>query len=100
MTILFKLVCVAYLFAVNLITLLLFWVDKRRSKYGRQRLSERALLLAAFSGGSIGALFGLWILRHKTRKRHFRRRLNAILALHISLAVTFAYLVLAPYLAI
>lgn len=73
--------------AANIAAFLAFFLDKRRSEADLWRIPERILLSLAFWGGSLGALAGQQILRHKTRKEPFRSRLAAIAFFHIVLAV-------------
>ena len=73
---------------VNLITFLLFGVDKLRAGAGSSRVSEGALLTWAFFGGSIGVYAGRALFRHKTRKQPFSSYLNKIAILH-AIAATF-----------
>ncbi len=73
------------LFAVNLLAFVLFAWDKRSARLGRRRISERTLLMTALAGGSVGAKIGQQWLRHKSSKRSFIWRLNAIALLHLVL---------------
>lgn len=59
---------------INLLTLLLFWWDKRCARKGGWRVSEGALLLCCALGGSITGYFAMRVLRHKTSKASFRIR--------------------------
>ena len=61
-----------YLLAVNAITYLVYWWDKRRARSGKRRVSERELLLWALAGGSPAAALAMNRHRHKTQKRSFR----------------------------
>ncbi|KGM87919.1 putative membrane protein [Roseovarius mucosus DSM 17069] len=72
-----------YLLALNLLTLALFWWDKRCAIERRWRIPESTLLTLCLIGGSLGAKTGQGIFRHKTRKEPFRTSLNAIAVLHI-----------------
>jgi uncharacterized membrane protein YsdA (DUF1294 family) len=58
------------LIIVNCITLIVFGVDKFRSKKGGWRIPESRLLLIAFFG-PFGAYAGMFLFRHKTRKTKF-----------------------------
>ncbi len=78
---------VIYLAAVNFIAFIMFGADKARAVKGRWRILESALILAAVSGGSAGALAGMKIFRHKTRHRKFTVGIPLILALQIVLAL-------------
>ena len=66
-----KEVLLVYLAVVNLITFVMFGVDKRAAIKEKQRIRESTLLFFAFIGGSVGALFAIKLFRHKTRKPKF-----------------------------
>ena len=52
---------------INVITFIAFCVDKRKAVMkSRNRIPERVLLSLAFYGGSLGAMLGMEIARHKT----------------------------------
>lgn len=46
--------------------------DKHKAKRHQWRVPEPTLLLAAFLGGCIGAMAGMALFHHKTRKTKFR----------------------------
>ena len=78
----------ALLALINLMTFMLFGLDKLRAESGAWRISEGALLAWAFFGGTIGAYAGRAIFRHKTRKQPFCSHLHQTAALHgIAVAV-------------
>lgn len=60
-----------YLLIVNLVTWILYGVDKRKAIKGAWRIPEKTLILSAVIGGSVGALAGMMIFRHKIRKVKF-----------------------------
>ena len=76
-------VLLIYLEAVNLLTLAVFGLDKHRARVHRERVPEAALLGLAALGGSIGALAGMLLFRHKIRKRKFTVGVPVILALEL-----------------
>jgi uncharacterized membrane protein YsdA (DUF1294 family) len=78
-----QLIVAIYLAVINVTAFLMFRSDKRRSELRVSRIPERKLLTAAFWGGSLGALIGQQILRHKTRKQPFRFQLLAIAVTHL-----------------
>ena len=61
-----------YFIVINLLTFLLYGLDKYKAIRQEWRILERALLLMAFVGGAFGALSAMRIFRHKTRKGRFR----------------------------
>jgi uncharacterized membrane protein YsdA (DUF1294 family) len=83
----------AWLAAINLVTFVAFVFDKLASQVGTARVSEMTLLTAAAAGGSVGALLGMLIARHKTAKATFRLRLLGILVLQASVVAAYAWVV-------
>jgi len=75
------------LIAINLLTFVLYGTDKAKAKKNKWRISETVLLTAAFLGGSLGALLGMQLFRHKTRHRKFNILVPLFLVLHIALGV-------------
>ncbi|MBR1865895.1 MAG: DUF1294 domain-containing protein [Lachnospiraceae bacterium] len=65
-------ILIMYLVFINVVTLLLYGLDKWKAKHGRFRIPEKVLLLFAVIGGAIGAFFGMYFFRHKIRKNKFR----------------------------
>ena len=63
---------------INLLTFVLFAVDKHCASKGYWRVPERTLLHGALVGGWPAAKLAQWRLRHKTRKEPFRTHLNMI----------------------
>ena len=55
-----------YLIVINIVSFLVYGVDKWKTKQGSWRISEATLLILAVIGGSIGALLGMKIWHHKT----------------------------------
>ena len=72
-----------YLELVNLTAFALFGIDKHRAKKKRWRIPESALILSAVLGGSIGALGGMLLFRHKTRKPRFTVGVPVILGMQV-----------------
>ena len=76
-----------YLAAVNLLAFAMYGIDKRKAQIHAWRISEKALFIVAFMGGSLGAVIGMHLFHHKTRHWYFRYGLPAILLLQVALAV-------------
>lgn len=62
---------IIYLIVINLITFLAMWIDKKKAKNGRYRISEQALFTLVLLGGGIGGIAGMYTFRHKTQKPRF-----------------------------
>lgn len=61
-----------YLSIINIIAFITYGVDKYRAVKDEWRIPERVLIGLAAAGGAAGALFGMVIWHHKTRKPKFR----------------------------
>ncbi len=55
-----------YLIVINVVSFLVYGIDKWKAKQGSWRISEATLLILAVIGGSIGALLGMKVWHHKT----------------------------------
>lgn len=67
---------------LSLLTVGLYWHDKRRAIAQGRRIPERLLHSAELLGGWPGALVAQQLLRHKTRKLSYQLVLWLIIALH------------------
>ena len=74
-----------YLIAINIVTFLVYGIDKWKAKQGSWRISEATLLILAVIGGSIGALLGMKIWHHKTMHKKFKYGLPLIFIIQILL---------------
>lgn len=70
---------VIYCIICNLITFVMYGVDKRKSELGQWRISENTLLACAGVGGSLGALLSMFVFHHKTQKPKFRLGISVII---------------------
>lgn len=78
-----------YTLFINLLTLLLYGIDKRKAQKKRWRIPEKTLLLTAFFGGSVGALIGMLGFRHKTKHAKFKICIPLFFLLHLILFAVF-----------
>ena len=74
-----------YLIVINIVTFLIYGIDKRKAKQGSWRISEVTLLILAVIGGSIGALLGMKVWHHKTMHKKFKYGLPLILLAQIAI---------------
>lgn len=56
---------------MSLVTFILYASDKRKAIKKKWRIPEKVLLSSSFFFGSIGGMFGMYILRHKNRHWYF-----------------------------
>lgn len=62
-----------YLLFINFLGLILYALDKAKSKRkGSSRIPERTLLWVARLGGGVGCWLGMMLFRHKTKHTRFR----------------------------
>ena len=80
-------IILGYLLAVNIISFILYGIDKYKAKKGQWRISEATLLLMAVIGGSIGAWAGMRIWHHKTMHKKFKYGIPAIIIMQVALMV-------------
>ena len=74
-----------YMVFMNLLTLFLYGIDKKRAIQRKWRIPEKTLLGTALAGGSIGALAGMQVFHHKTKHWTFRICVPVFLLLHLGL---------------
>ncbi len=77
------------LLAINVITFILYGIDKLKAKKGKWRIPEATLLLLAVVGGSIGAWLGMKVWHHKTLHKKFRYGVPLILIAQFALCIYF-----------
>ena len=71
-TIVYTLIC------INVVTFVVYGIDKWKAKQGSWRISEATLLLLAVIGGSLGALLGMQVWHHKTMHKGGTRDVDNI----------------------
>ena len=74
-----------YLVIINIVTFVVYGIDKWKAKRGNWRISEATLLMLAVIGGTIGALLGMKVWHHKTMHLKFKYGLPLILLAQIAL---------------
>jgi uncharacterized membrane protein YsdA (DUF1294 family) len=74
-----------YLIITNIVTFLVYGLDKWKAKKSKWRVREAALLGLAVLGGSIGAWLGMKVWHHKTMHKKFRNGIPAIIIIQLIL---------------
>lgn len=82
-------IIIGYLFTVNIVSFILYGIDKYKAKRGKWRISEATLLAMAVIGGSIGAWTGMKVWHHKTMHKKFTIGVPLVFALQVALAIYF-----------
>lgn len=80
-----------YVIIINLMTFIVYGIDKRKAMLHQWRIPETTLIMLAVIGGSIGAWFGMQFFHHKTRHPKFYIGIPLIMIAEFALLVV-AYL--------
>ena len=80
---------ICYIVVINLVSFMMFGIDKYKARRGQWRISEATLLAVAAIGGSIGAWMGMKVWHHKTLHSKFRYGVPIMLRAHIALMAYF-----------
>ncbi len=74
-----------YYILMNIIALVLYGTDKKKAEKHKYRIPEKTLFAFSLMGGALGALAGMEIFHHKTRKKAFWAVNLTALILHVVL---------------
>ena len=80
-----------WVLAWTLIAFALMGVDKWKAKHDSWRIPEKTLFLSAILGGTVGALAGMYLFRHKTKHLSFTVGMPLILAVQVILVLFLAF---------
>lgn len=78
-----KLLIACYLVAINVVTFVMYGIDKWKAKHNKWRIPEATLLGLAVVGGSVGAWLGMKVWHHKTMHKKFKYGIPLILMTQI-----------------
>ena len=84
-------IIISYVIIINVITLMMYGIDKWKAKHSKWRIPEAILLIMAAVGGSIGAWTGIKLFHHKTLHKKFKYGVPAIFLIQLGIVV-FIYL--------
>ena len=76
--------------AVNMVTFLVYGLDKWKARRNRWRIPEAVLLWLAVLGGSPTALVAMRLFHHKTLHKKFRYGVPAILLVQLTIIIILA----------
>lgn len=78
-----RLLIACYLVAINVVTFVMYGIDKWKAKHNKWRIPEATLLGLAVVGGSVGAWLGMNVWHHKTMHKKFKYGIPLILMAQI-----------------
>ena len=81
------LLVVFQLVTINFTTFLAYYIDKRAAIRGNYRIPEFQLHTLEFLGGTLGAMLGQKLLRHKSKKGSYRVMFHAIVIMQITAVI-------------
>lgn len=81
---------VYYFIGINVLTFLVYGADKWKARRSKWRIPEDTLIWMAIVGGSVGALLGMYLFRHKTQHKKFK--IGVPLILLVQLVLTYLFL--------
>ncbi len=79
-----------YMAVMSIVAFAAYGIDKVKAKKNLWRIPEKVLILLAFIGGSLGALIGMYVFHHKTKKLKFTVLVPLALIIHIALIILIA----------
>lgn len=80
-----------YLVIINIVAFVAFDMDKGRARADAWRIPEGTLMALALFGGSIGAIAGMKVFRHKTKKMKFSIGIPLIMVIQFFAAWYFLF---------
>ncbi|MCF0113855.1 MAG: DUF1294 domain-containing protein [Erysipelotrichaceae bacterium] len=76
-----------YYVSINILTYLIYFLDKYKAVKQYYRTPERTLIILAFLGGALGAYLSMHIHHHKTLKWKFRILVPIAILLHLVILI-------------
>lgn len=80
---------IIYLVIINFLGFIIMEIDKLKAKRGSRRIPENTLFMFTILGGGVGTILGMYIFRHKTKKKKFTVGMPIILILEILLFILY-----------
>ena len=80
-----------YILVINLIGYLTMYIDKKKAKEKKYRISEKFFFLTSLFGGSIGVYIGMYKFRHKTKHLAFTVGIPLLIITNIAIIIYLIY---------
>ena len=74
-----------YLVSINVISFIIYGIDKWKAIRNKWRIPEARLLWLAAFGGALGAWAGMYLFHHKTQHAKFKYGVPVILLIYLSI---------------
>jgi uncharacterized membrane protein YsdA (DUF1294 family) len=74
---------------INIVTFIIYGIDKYKAKKGKWRIPENSLIGLAIIGGSIGAYLGMRVWHHKTMHLKFKYGIPLIIIIQLIIVYMF-----------
>lgn len=81
---------IIYLLIINILGFFAMGIDKWKAKNNHWRIPENTLFGFTILGGGIGTIAGIYVFRHKTKKKKFTIGMPVILILEV---ILFTYII-------
>jgi uncharacterized membrane protein YsdA (DUF1294 family) len=78
---------ILHLTCINIVTFLMYWMDKNAAKNGAWRVPEKRLKAFAFIGGTPAAYAAMKLFRHKVKKKPFQFHFWLMVALQVIVVI-------------
>ena len=62
----------AYFVLINIISCLLYYIDKRKAIKHKYRIPEKILIITGIMGGCFGSIISMFLFHHKTKHLKFK----------------------------
>ena len=80
-----------YLIIINIIGLLICFIDKHKAKKNKYRIPEKVLLFISLIGGCFGFYFGMILFHHKTKKLKFYIIIPIMIVIWLAIIIRINY---------
>lgn len=80
---------IIYLVIINFLGFVIMGIDKLKAKRGSRRIPENTLFMFTILGGGVGTILGMYIFRHKTKKKKFTVGMPIILIIEVLLFILY-----------
>ncbi|MGO3751879.1 MAG: DUF1294 domain-containing protein [Peptoniphilaceae bacterium] len=77
------------LLLLNTISFLLYFIDKKRAIKGKNRISEKNLIISSLFLSALGSFMAMILFKHKTKKLKFKILIPLLMIIQIFIIINF-----------